>query len=136
VAQYLADTSALERLHHPDVLQRVEALYLNGRIATCWTVDLELLCSARNADAHAALLVDRRFLPRVPCGDAVGDRAIEVQGLLARTGRHRRPINDLVLAAAAELAGLTVLHYDQDFDVIAEVTGQPTEWVVPRGSVP
>ena len=43
---------------------------------------------------------------------------------------------DLLVAAAAERAGLTVLHYDQDFDLIAEVTGQPTEWVVPRGSVP
>ena len=136
MAQYLADTSALERLHHPDVLQRVEALYLNGRIATCWSVDLELLYSARNADAHAAVLTDRRFLPRVPCGDAVGDRAIEVQGLLARSGRHRLPINDLVLAAAAELSGLTVLHYDHDFETISEVTGQDNEWVVPRGSVP
>jgi predicted nucleic acid-binding protein len=136
VAQYLADTSALERLHQQDVLQRVEALYLNGRIATCWSVDLELLYSARNADAHAAVLTDRRFLPRVPCGDAVGDRAIEVQGLLARSGRHRLPINDLVLAAAAELSGLTVLHYDHDFETISEVTGQPNEWVVPRGSVP
>jgi predicted nucleic acid-binding protein len=136
VAQYLADTSALVRMHQPDVLQRVEALYVNGRIATCWTVDLELLHSARDAEAHAALLIDRRFLPRVPCGDAVGDRAIEVQGLLARTGRHRVPTNDLALAAAAELSGLTVLHYDPDFDLISEVTGQRCEWVVPRGTVP
>lgn len=136
MAQYLADKSALVRLHQQDVLQRVEALYLNGRIATCWTVDLELLSSARNAESHAAVLVDRRFLPRVPCGDAAGDRAIEVQGLLAATGRHRIPVPDLALAAAAELSGLTVLHYDEDFDTIASVTGQPTEWVVPQGTVP
>lgn len=42
---------------------------------------------------------------------------------------------DLVIAAAAEVAGLIVLHYDRDFDLIAEATGQATEWVVPQGSV-
>ena len=46
------------------------------------------------------------------------------------------PIADLVVAAAAERAGLVLLHYDHDFDLIAAVTGQPTEWVVPRGTVP
>ena len=45
------------------------------------------------------------------------------------------PIQDLMIAAAAEAHGLTVLHYDADFDRIAKVTRQPTEWVVPRGSV-
>jgi predicted nucleic acid-binding protein len=136
MAQYLADKSALERVHHQDVLQRIGALYLNGRVATCWAIDLELLYSARTAADHAELVVDRGFLPRVPCGDAAGDRAVEVQGLLAATGRHRLPINDLIIAATAELAGLTVLHYDADFDRIAEVTGQPVEWIVPRGTVP
>jgi predicted nucleic acid-binding protein len=136
VAQYLADKSALARVHHQDVLHRVGALYLNGRIATCGLIDLELLFSARSAEAHAEVLADRRFLPRVPCGDAAADRAIEVQGELARTGRHRLPIEGLLIAAAAELSGLTVLHYDADFDVIGEVTGQPTEWVVPSGTVP
>lgn len=60
---------------------------------------------------------------------------MDVQGELARSGRHRVPIPDLLVAAAAENGGLTVLHYDSDFDTIAGVTGQPTEWVVPRGSV-
>lgn len=73
--------------------------------------------------------------PRVPVDDAVFDRAIEVQGWLARRGQHRLPIPDLVIAAAAEASGLDVLHYDGDFDRIAAVTGQPMEWVVPRGSV-
>ena len=69
--------------------------------------------------------------------EAAIDRAIEVQGELCDRGQHRGvPITDLIVAAAAEQAGLTVLHYDHDFDLIAEVTGQPTEWVVPRGTVP
>jgi predicted nucleic acid-binding protein len=44
-------------------------------------------------------------------------------------------IPDLVVAAVAEIAGLKVLHYDHDFDLIADVTGQPMEWVVPPESV-
>jgi len=44
------------------------------------------------------------------------------------SGRHRAPsIPDLIIAATAELAGLTVLHLDKNFDVIAELTGQPVE---------
>jgi len=71
----------------------------------------------------------------VPFTEATFQRAIEIQGELAKTGRHRVPIPDLLIAAAAEAAGLTVLHYDSDYDLIASVTGQPVEWVVPRGSV-
>jgi predicted nucleic acid-binding protein len=52
---------------------------------------------------------------------------------VARCARPQVP--DLIIAAAAELAGLTVLHYDHDFELIASVTGQPHEWVVPRGSI-
>jgi predicted nucleic acid-binding protein len=137
VAQYLGDKSALARLHQDDVLHRVSALYLSGQIATCGMIDLELLYSARNGDDHRELAFDRQLLPRVPCGDAAFDRAIEVQGELADAGRHRSvALEDLIIAAAAEQAGLAVLHYDQDYDLIAEVTGQPMEWVVPRGSVP
>ena len=59
---------------------------------------------------------------------AIEDRSVEVLALLADRGRHRAPsIPDLIIAAAAELAGLTVLHLDKDFDVIAEITGQPVE---------
>lgn len=60
-----------------------------------------------------------------PAGE---NRAIEVQALLADRGRHRTPsVPHLIVAATAELAGLTVLHLDKDFEIIAEITGQPTE---------
>ena len=59
---------------------------------------------------------------------AIEDRAVEVQALLADQGQHRAPsLPDLIIAATAELTGLTVLHLDKDFDLIAEVTGQPME---------
>jgi predicted nucleic acid-binding protein len=62
-------------------------------------------------------------------------RAVEVQDELADSGQHRgAKIADLLIAAAAEHAGLVILHYDRDFDLIASVTRQPVEWVVPAGT--
>ena len=63
------------------------------------------------------------------------DTADRTQLLLARAGLKGRPLPDLVIAAQAELAGLTVLHYDADFDLIASVTGQPTLWISRPGSI-
>jgi predicted nucleic acid-binding protein len=58
----------------------------------------------------------------------IEDRAAEIQAVLADRGLHRAPsIPDLIIAATADLAGLTVLHLDKDFDLIADVTGQPVE---------
>ena len=59
---------------------------------------------------------------------AIEDRAVEVLTLLADRGQHRAPsLPDLIIAATAELAGLTVLHLDKDFEIIADITGQPVE---------
>jgi len=59
---------------------------------------------------------------------AIEDRAVEVLTLLADRGQHRAPsVPDLIIAATAELAGLTVLHLDKDFDVIADVTSRSVE---------
>jgi predicted nucleic acid-binding protein len=137
VATHLADTSVVARLQHDDVAARVNPMFIGGRIATCATIDLEVLVIARSAEEHDEIWFERQLMPRAPITEACMERAIEVQGALAASGQHRgvSPI-DLVTAAAAEAAGLTVLHYDHDFDLIAEVTGQPMEWVVPRGTVP
>ncbi|MFC9892469.1 PIN domain-containing protein [Nocardia sp. NPDC127579] len=78
---------------------------------------------------------DRESFEWFPVTDEALVRAIEVQGHLAQKSKHRSvPIPDLLIAATAERHNLTVLHYDGNFDTIAEVTGQPVEWVVPRGS--
>jgi hypothetical protein len=136
-AAYLVDNSALARTHNPPVAARVDPMIANGLVATCSVTDLELLFSARSGGEHREWRTDieLRFV-HVPTDQVALDRAVEVQGLLADRGEHRgASIPDLIVAAAAERAGLTVLHYDADFDLIAGVTAQPTEWVVPRGSV-
>lgn len=100
-------------------------------------IDLEILFSARNAEEHAVGRSVRQGFEWLPLTDEIGARAVEVQGLLAQKGIHRESsIPDLLIAATAERHGVTVLHYDGDYEHIAEITGQPTEWVVARGSVP
>ncbi len=80
----------------------------------------------------------RSAWPFVAMDQSVLDRAVEVQDALAERSQQRGvKIADLLIAAAAEAAGLVVLHYDHDFDHIAEITGQATdEWILPAGTVP
>ena len=133
---YLIDKSALARMEHPDVQARLAPVIAAGDAATCAIVELEVLYSTRNRDEHARTRARRRLAYRnVELTNAIFERAIEVQGLLAARGRHRLPIPDLIIAAAAEAGRMTVLHYDADFDSIAAVTRQETEWVAPKGSL-
>jgi predicted nucleic acid-binding protein len=137
VPTHLADKSALTRREtRPEVRAVIEPMLLAGQIATCAIVDLELLYSASSPSVYRRLASALRALPRVPVTEVVLDRALEVQGQLAKRSQHRAvPLPDLIVAAAAESAGLTVLHYDADYERIAEITGQAAQWVLPRGSV-
>ena len=118
------------------VRERLGPVIEAGEAATCSIVDLEVLFSARNHEEHERIRARRKLSYfHVPLTQEIFERAIEVQGDLAKRGQHRLPIPDLIVAAAAEAAGLKVLHYDADFDRIAAVTAQETEWVVPRGSL-
>lgn len=135
-ARYLVDKSALARTSFPSVRKRLEPIIEAGEAATCAVIDLEVLYSARSGEEYRKILRRRSLAyATVPVDEDVLRRAIEVQGTLAESGHHRVPIPDLIIAAAAEAAGLVVLHYDADFERIAKVTGQPVEWVVKRGSV-
>jgi predicted nucleic acid-binding protein len=102
---------------------------------TCRLIDLEVVYGSRARDV-ADVVEERLALPSAPIHTSVIDRAVQVAGGLARTGQHRgaKPV-DLVIAAAAEAAGLSVLHYDDDYDRIAAVTNQPTEWIAPAGTL-
>jgi predicted nucleic acid-binding protein len=137
VPTFLADKSALTRRDtRPEVREVLEPLLVAGEIATCGIVDLELLYSARDRATYRALTEALRGMPRVAVDDAAVSRALAVQAMLAeRSQHHAVPLPDLLVAACAEQAGLTVLHYDADFDRIAQLTNQPTQWIVPRGSV-
>lgn len=137
MATFLADKSALTRRDaRPEARAVIEPLLVAGEIATCGIVDLELLYSASSPAVYRRLATTLRALPRVPVTEAVLDRALEVQARLAKRSQHRAvPLPDLIVAACAESAQLTVLHYDADFERVAEITGQPVQWVLPRGSV-
>jgi predicted nucleic acid-binding protein len=134
---YLLDNSVLARLGKPPVAVRVEPLILSGLVATCTVTDLEQLFSSRSGAEHREWREEIALrYTRVAIDQKTLDRAVEVQGLLADRGQHRGVnVPDLMVAAAAERADLTILHYNADFELISTVTGQQTEWVVPRGSV-
>lgn len=134
---FLADKSALTRREtRPEVREVLEPLLVAGEIATCGIIDLELLYSASSRTTYLALAEALRGMPRVQVDEAAIKRALEVQAMLAERSQHRAvPLPDLLVAACAERAGLSVLHYDADFDRISELTGQQSQWIVPRGTV-
>ncbi|MGI9023874.1 MAG: PIN domain-containing protein [Acidimicrobiales bacterium] len=131
---YLLDTSVVTRLRVPAVRARVRALDVAGLARTAMT-DLEVGFSARNGEEWERLMAALATLELVEIGPDHVARAGQVQGLLAVRGLKGRKVPDLVIAAVGEGAARTVLHYDTDFDRIASVTGQATEWVVPQGTV-
>jgi predicted nucleic acid-binding protein len=134
-AFYLGDTSALARASTPAVADRLLPLLEAGLVARCTITDLEAGFSSTSPASHAAMREARAAWPFVEIDQATLHRAVEVQDQLAARSQHRgAKIADLLIAAAAEAAQLVVLHYDHDFDVIANVTGQPVEWIVEAGS--
>ncbi|MBI2939013.1 MAG: PIN domain nuclease [Chloroflexi bacterium] len=135
--RYLADKSALAWLRYPEGSGVLSPLILAGEVATCSIVELEVLYSARSHEDLVATRATRsRAFPLIPIVQADFDRAIAVMEELARRGHHRAVgIPDLLIAAVAEREQLRLLHYDADYDFVAAVTGQPVQWVVPRGSI-
>jgi predicted nucleic acid-binding protein len=135
VRLYLVDKSAFEQQRHSSAADdMLRALASQNALATCEIVALELLYSARGVVDYEQRWADLQALPWLHLTEAVMTRALGTQRLLAARGQHRRPIPDLVIAAAAVEHDATVLHYDRDFDLIAAVTGQPARWIVPSGT--
>jgi predicted nucleic acid-binding protein len=118
------------------VQARLASLIEDGQVAIAGMVALEILYSARNQEELRAVRAEQALsFARIPTEERDFERAADIMELLAARGQHRRPIPDLLISAVAERAGLIVLHYDADFDAIAELTGQAAEWVTPRGSL-
>jgi predicted nucleic acid-binding protein len=135
--RYLVDKSVWARLSRPTVEKRVAPLLLAGELAICPVTTLEVLFSAKNHQHFVTTRAELAGLANLKVEAEDFDRSLEVMDLLSQKGKHRGAgIADLLIASVAERNGLTVLHYDHDFDVIALVTNQKAEWAVPRGSVP
>ncbi|GAA2983496.1 PIN domain nuclease [Kitasatospora sp. NPDC006786] len=133
--RFLIDKSAFARFSKPTVRSVLRPRIVRGLVAICGAVELEIMHSARSKADALRIREGLSGFDWLPTPDEVWDRAIEVQALLTSSGNWRAlSVPDLVVAATAERHGATVLHYDGDFDMIAAVTGQPTEWVVPPGS--
>lgn len=133
--KYLLDTSVLTRLHHLEVRNAVRALAVAGEVGRSTVSDLEVGYSARTHDEWQASKDALDVMTQVDITHSHFRRALQVQRLLAQNSKRGRKIPDLLVAAVAEDLDVTLLHYDEDFDQIAEITGQNAAWVVPRGSV-
>lgn len=136
-SQYLIDKSALVRLKY-DQSEWARRLILDGVVATCSIIDLKILYSARDTSDFRTIEDERATaFESVDIVQQDFDRAIQVMGELAQHGNHRAVgIPDLIISALAERSGLIVVHYDHDFDIVAEVTGQTMQWLAPAGSLP
>lgn len=127
---WLIDKSALVRLASAAAAAEWASRIDRGLVRISTVTRLEVGYSARTASDHRTLLTEPPMssMPVEYLTPTIEDRAVELQLVLAERGLHRAPsIPDLLIAATAELADLTVLHLDKDFELIAELTGQPTE---------
>jgi predicted nucleic acid-binding protein len=134
VATHLIDKSAWVRLGDSQVDPRWPNALVSGALAVTGIAMIEILVSSRTAAEFVADRSDLDAMPLLAINERVIERALDVQGLMVRAGTHRAPSPaDLIVAACAEINGLSVLHYDKDFDLIAAVTDQPMEWLAPQG---
>ncbi|UNB50688.1 PIN domain nuclease [Mycolicibacterium sp. YH-1] len=136
-ARFLIDTSAAARMQHPHVGGVLGELIEAGLVATTAALDAEALYSARSADEFARLRDDRRkAFEYIPTNDEDWQSAIDAQYNLALSGRHRSVgVADLLNAVIAGRHGLTILHYDRDFDTAADVLEFGHRWVAERGTL-
>ena len=126
---WLIDKSALVRLSSAKDADEWVSRIDRGLVRISTVTRLEVGYSARTATDHRTLLTEPPIssMPVEYLTPKIEDRAVELQLALADRGHHRAPsIPDLLIAATAELADLTVLHLDKDYELIAELTGQPT----------
>ena len=107
-------------------------------VATCGVIEFELGWASRSSAEFDQLRIDRDTgYEWLAIHDEDWRRALDVQAALWRSGRMRAVgFPNLLVAAVAEREHVTVLHYDGDYDLIAQVTSQPVQWVVPHGTVP
>jgi predicted nucleic acid-binding protein len=134
---YLADTTVyVLQGRHAAVRRRFEALLAEGRLAGCQMCALEYLNNAPDPQGYEIVWDALHGHRWMDVTSEAMNRALDVHRELASSSQHRHfRLPDLIIAATAELNGATVLHYDPDYDRIAAVTSQATEWVAAKGSL-
>lgn len=137
IARYLIDTSAAARMTQPEVAARIAPLIEAGLVATTAQLDAEALYSARNSADYEQLRSDRRLAYEyLPTNDEHWQTALEAQRKLVGTGRHRSVgMVDLLIGTLADAHDVTLIHYDSDFEIAAEVLPFRHQWVANRGAV-
>ena len=133
MSDWLIDKSALVRLSDAEDAVRWGERIDRALVRISTLTRLEVGFSARAGDdlRQAWSQPPLASMPIEYVTPAIEDRAVEVQALLADRGQHRGvSVPDLLVAATAELVGLTVLHVDKDFELIAQITGQPLERII------
>jgi predicted nucleic acid-binding protein len=136
VARFFIDTSAAARMRLSVVADRLEPLTTGGLVATCAILDAEALYSARSPGEYEQVRADRReAYEYLPTDDGHWQRAFDAQRMLALTGRHRAVgIADLLTAVLAAEHRVTIVHYDADFEIAADVLEFEHRWVLSRGT--
>ena len=134
---WLIDKSALVRLAATPESAEWASRISRGLVRISTLTRLEIGFSARSADdlRRSRAELPLSAMPVEYLTPIIEDRAVAVQQALADVGQHRAPsAPDVLIAAIAEVSGLTVLHVDKDFELIAEITGQPVERLMLRGN--
>lgn len=132
---FIADKSAFEQQRHSEAADSsLKALAADGALFMTEIVALEVLYSARSPSDYEERWDGLGTLPWLHLTGVVARRALDIQRALAATSAHRRPIPDLIVAATALEHDATVLHYDRDFDLIAESTELTARWIIPAGT--
>jgi predicted nucleic acid-binding protein len=133
----LLDNSAWARRRHPAVRDRIASRLRARDLSTCLPFLLEAGYSAKSKREYDGLVADLGHLPRVEIDPGIERLALRAQSELVRIGHHRLAPIDVLIAACAHTAGAGVLHYDRDYDILAERTSLSfaSEWVAPAGSL-
>jgi predicted nucleic acid-binding protein len=134
----VVDTSAWSRARHPAVSEDWVGALLAGRLRVSPIARLEILLSARSGKDFDALAEKLAALRTAPLTAAIARAAEDAMRTLAHRSAdaQRIPIVDYLIAAAAQEAGAAVLHYDRDYDTLAEVMTFESAWLAPPGSLP
>lgn len=132
------DASAWARAHHPQVRAQWKEALLDRRFRISPAVRLEILLSARGGESFDTLAERLSALQAAPLDASVTDAAEHAMRALAHrlAGAQRLPIVDYLVAAAAQELGAAVIHYDRDYDTLADLMAFESVWLAPAGTLP